>query len=165
MSKLQERLRESMTSYGYSYSDLEKLSGVSRSNIQRYVTGATKEAPIEKIKRLADALHVDFLWLLGYDSVAAEDAEIVGSLAARAKDRLPLPHDIAALNVLLRDAGEIIERTEDGYYTASTGFLSEDDLDFLKTSAVNALKTAVNMLARRRTLELREMLNGKRGTE
>ena len=165
MSNIHANIKKRRLEIGMSQEDLAERVGYNSHTTIAKIESGTRNFPQSKLMLFAEALKVDPVWLLGYDSVAAEDAEIVGNLAARAKDRLPLPPDIAALNVLLRDAGEIIERTEDGYYTASTGFLSEDDLDFLKTSAVNALKAAVDMLARRRTLELREMLNGKRGAE
>lgn len=169
MGKLPSRIRQLRTEKGLSQQALASVLGTSKSSINMYERGE-REPGVPMLLSMAAYFLVTVDYLVGStdertSSVSDEDADAVSALASRAKPLLPLPPDIAALNVLLRDAGEIIERTEDGYYTASTGFLSGDDLDFLKTSAVNALKTAVNMLARRRTLELRDALNGKRGTE
>lgn len=73
MSKFQDRLSERINQIGVSYPELAKLSGISKSCIQRYATGGTKEIPVEKVKALADALDVDFLWLLGYADNDSDD--------------------------------------------------------------------------------------------
>lgn len=161
MSKLQERLTEIMKEKKLSYPDLEKMSGVPKSSIQRYATGTTKQIPFERVEKIASALNVDPLWLLGYDAVSSDDRDVVSALASRAKPLLELPPDIAALNVLLYDIGEVIQRTDDGYFTASTGFLSDDDIAFLKSTASNALRPAIDMLAKRHEWELRSTLSGK----
>lgn len=164
MSKTQERLLEAVKARGLSHADLEKISGVSRSSIQRYATGITKEIPYEKMLKLSAALNVDVLWLMGYDqdNIAEEDRDAIRALAPNLKPKKELPPDVAALNVVLYQIGEIIELTDDGYTLTSAGKISEDDIQFLLDTATGSLRPAVAMLKKRAERELRARLEGKK---
>jgi transcriptional regulator with XRE-family HTH domain len=45
-----KRLKESILKSGYSYAELEKLTGISRSSLQRYANGVTAKIPIDAIQ-------------------------------------------------------------------------------------------------------------------
>ena len=64
-----KRINEAISASGYSYAELEKLTGsmVSKSSIQRYATGETKKIPIDFLEKLADVLNIDALYLIGWD--------------------------------------------------------------------------------------------------
>lgn len=64
--KTQERLVKAMNLNNFSQSDLVRLTGISKSLISKYVTGA-REPKVDKIKLLSDALNIDPIWLIGYD--------------------------------------------------------------------------------------------------
>lgn len=53
---------------GYSYQDLANATGLSKSTLQRYVTGAIKNIPLARLDLLADGLHTTASYLLGWDN-------------------------------------------------------------------------------------------------
>lgn len=62
-----KRLSEAITASGYSYPELEKMTGVSKSSIQRYATGETKKIPIDFLEKLAEVLHTDIRYLMCWE--------------------------------------------------------------------------------------------------
>ena len=52
---------------GYSYADLADVTGMSRSTLQRYETGAIKNIPITRLKALSAALDMDPNELIGIE--------------------------------------------------------------------------------------------------
>lgn len=48
-----KRLSEAIAKSGYTYAELEKLTGISKSSLQRYATGETKKVPIDCIEIIA----------------------------------------------------------------------------------------------------------------
>lgn len=54
-----EQLREAMDKKEFSYCDLERLSGIPKSAIQRYLSGKTQSIPYDRILSLCKALGVD----------------------------------------------------------------------------------------------------------
>lgn len=66
------RLREAIERSGLSYPELEKLTGVPKSSLQRYATGATKKIPIDCIEKIAEVTGTDARYLMGW----AEKSEI-----------------------------------------------------------------------------------------
>lgn len=61
-----ERLRRIIAERGLTQSELSQLSGVSKSSISRYISGAWK-AKQDTLYDLARALNVSEAWLMGYD--------------------------------------------------------------------------------------------------
>ena len=61
-----ERLQRIMNERGLNQSELARLSGVSKSSISRYLSGAWK-AKQDTIYSLAQVLRVSEAWLMGYD--------------------------------------------------------------------------------------------------
>lgn len=62
-----ERLRQVIEEKHITYTELERLSGVPKSAIQRYASGATKKIPLDRIFRIADALGVTPFDIVGMD--------------------------------------------------------------------------------------------------
>ena len=62
-----ERIRIAIKNKGLSYADLEFLTGVSKSALQRYATGQTKKIPIDVIEKIATATGVSSRYLMGWD--------------------------------------------------------------------------------------------------
>lgn len=161
MSNIHDNIKKRRTELGMSQIELAERVGYKTPSTIAKIESGDRNFPQSKLMLFASALNVDPLWLLGYEAVPPDDQDVVSALAKNAKSLLDLPPDIAALNVLLYEIGEVIQRTDDGYFTASTGFLSDDDIAFLKSTASNALRPAVDMLAKRRERELRAALSGK----
>jgi len=62
-----ERLRQVIEEKHITYAELERLSGVPKSAIQRYASGNTKKIPLDRIFRIADALGVAPFEIVGMD--------------------------------------------------------------------------------------------------
>ena len=67
MVKTGDRILKKMQEKNYSYYDLEKLTGISKSALQRYVTGQTEEIPAGKLNLIAKALACRSSWLAGWE--------------------------------------------------------------------------------------------------
>lgn len=62
-----KRLKEAIENSGYSYVELEKITGISKSSIQRYATGETKKIPIDCIEKIAGATNTSSKWIMGWE--------------------------------------------------------------------------------------------------
>ena len=71
-----------------SYYELEKLTGISKSTLQRYETGNIEKVPIDRIETIAHALGVEPSYILGWDAEQSEapyspEAERIAELLGR----------------------------------------------------------------------------------
>ena len=89
MSDINERLHWSIVFSGYSYGDLARITGIPKSAIQRYATGETEKIPLDRLEKLADAMHISAQYLMGWDEekepLVNEDEELT-ELLTRARD-------------------------------------------------------------------------------
>ncbi len=67
-----ERLSLAMEYAGISQRELERLSGIPQSAIQRYASGTTDKVPLDRIETLARALNVSAKYLVGWSDVMRE---------------------------------------------------------------------------------------------
>ena len=67
MDSRAKRLKEAIEKSGYSYVELERITGISKSSIQRYATGETKKIPIECIEKIAVATKTSSRWIMGWE--------------------------------------------------------------------------------------------------
>lgn len=91
ISPIAARIKEERERLGYSYAELAKLSGVSKSTLQRYETGVTAAIPMNKLPGLARALQVSVMYLTGaQDHSEGADAlrEIFASLSPQNQEAL-----------------------------------------------------------------------------
>lgn len=68
MLEIIRRIKERRTELGYSFQELADLTGMSKSTLQRYETGAIKNIPLDRLKDLARALRVTPEWIMGWDT-------------------------------------------------------------------------------------------------
>ena len=68
-----ERISQAIKAKGISYAELERITGVSKSALQRYASGETKKIPVDVIESIAAATGVTAIYLMGWDS--PEDKE------------------------------------------------------------------------------------------
>ena len=66
-----KRIRNAIQDKGLSYAELEKITGVSKSALQRYASGETKKIPVDVIEKIAEATGVESRYLMGWDSEEA----------------------------------------------------------------------------------------------
>ena len=67
-NKYIDRLKEAMKTNEINARELSKRCGLSEASISRYLSG-NMTPRISAIKKMADALHADPVWLMGYDEI------------------------------------------------------------------------------------------------
>lgn len=77
MSIRSERIKALVDSSGLSYQELEKLTGIKKSSLQRYASGVTTKIPLDVIEKLSKAFHVSQEYLMGWDEKESSPSEPV----------------------------------------------------------------------------------------
>lgn len=67
MSIRSERIRALVEGSDLSYLELEKLTGIKKSSLQRYASGVTTKIPLDVIEKLSVAFNVSQEYLMGWD--------------------------------------------------------------------------------------------------
>lgn len=67
MSIRSERIKALVDNSGMSYQELEKLTGIKKSSLQRYASGATTKIPLDVIEKLSVAFNVSQEYLMGWE--------------------------------------------------------------------------------------------------
>ena len=67
MTTRAERINKAIKDKGISYAELEKITGVSKSALQRYASGETKKIPIDAIEKIAAATGTDARYLMCWE--------------------------------------------------------------------------------------------------
>lgn len=65
MNEIAKRLLRLYKDSGYSYPELERMTGVPKSTLQRYFTGETAKMPLSKLGLLAEALCTTPAYIMG----------------------------------------------------------------------------------------------------
>lgn len=71
MSEMSQRILEIILSKEISYGELADRTGIPKSALQRYATGATEKIPIDRLIRIANALGVDPYSLMDFDTATS----------------------------------------------------------------------------------------------
>lgn len=95
MSLTAERMLAAMKAQRISYATLQGLTGVPKSALQRYATGATPKIPADRLKAIADALQCSTSYLLGETDRAARQ-EIINQVAIAPTGSAPVVGTIRA---------------------------------------------------------------------
>ena len=72
MSIRNDRIRALVESSNISYVDLEKITGIKKSSLQRYASGATTKIPLDVIEKLSSAFNVSQAYLIGWEEEEIE---------------------------------------------------------------------------------------------
>lgn len=75
MSTRSERIKSLIEQSGKSYQELEKLTGIKKSSLQRYASGVTTKIPLDVIERLANAFNVSQEYLMGWEEKKSSPSE------------------------------------------------------------------------------------------
>lgn len=75
MSIRSERIKALIEKSDLSYQELEKLTGVKKSSLQRYASGVTTKIPLDVIEKLATAFNVSQEYLMGWDENKNDPSE------------------------------------------------------------------------------------------
>ena len=77
MSIRSERIKALVDGSGLSYQDLEKLTGIKKSSLQRYASGETSKIPLDVIEKLATTFNVSQNYLIGWDETKKAPDELM----------------------------------------------------------------------------------------
>lgn len=75
MSTRADRIKSLIEESGKSYQDLEKLTGVKKSSLQRYASGVTTKIPLDVIEKLSIAFNVSQEYLMGWEEKESSPSE------------------------------------------------------------------------------------------
>lgn len=89
-----DRLRKAMNDNNLNARELSKRCGLSEASISRYLLGQM-EPKVDAVKKMADALHVDPVWLMGIDKEETrwDYSMKVGSMALLLENMTPSEQD------------------------------------------------------------------------
>ena len=76
MSIHSERIKALIDKSGLSYVELEKLTGIKKSSLQRYASGVTTKIPLDVIEKLSFAFNVSQEYLMGWDEKKDSPTEL-----------------------------------------------------------------------------------------
>lgn len=66
MQNCADRIKKLIDESGKSYRELEELTGITRSTLQRYANGITTKIPLEVVKKLEEAFGVPRGYIMGW---------------------------------------------------------------------------------------------------
>ena len=75
MSTRSERIRTLIEQSGKTYQELEKLTGIKKSSLQRYASGVTTKIPLDVIEKLSIAFNVSQEYLMGWEENKSSPSE------------------------------------------------------------------------------------------
>lgn len=84
LKKIAERIKIRRIELNMSYQDLADKTGISRSTLQRYETGAIKNLPIDKFELIANALNISAAKLMGLentDSHISKEQQLINTIS------------------------------------------------------------------------------------
>lgn len=67
MSVRSERIKAIIDESGKSYQELERITGIKKSSLQRYASGVTTKIPLDVIEKLSATFNVSQEYLMGWD--------------------------------------------------------------------------------------------------
>ena len=76
MSIRSERIKSLISQCGKSYQELEKITGIKKSSLQRYASGVTTKIPLDVIEKLSIAFNVSQEYLMGWDEKEISSDEV-----------------------------------------------------------------------------------------
>lgn len=142
--KITIRLLQAIQNSGYSYAELEKRSGISKSALQRYATGTTKKIPLDVIETLAPILNVTPAYLMGWDTnhVECKTPEQINILSKLIKN------NDASLNILsmLCKNSRIEQKLLEEDVAKRAGLSLDDYLLFEEIGSSISAESAINIL-------------------
>lgn len=125
MNDIVKRLLEAKEFSGLSYADLARLTGLSKSTIQRYLSGYTDKVPLDFVQTLCRALNIREDVAMGWaDNDPAEDQPSASDM-----DRLEALHQNPRLGLLFDRSRRMSERDVEFMLQMAERILQERDGD------------------------------------
>lgn len=83
MNERAKRIKALVEQSGKTYQELEVMTGVKKSSLQRYAAGITTKIPMDVIEKLETAFNVPPGYIMGWSGKSADDLQDMGVLAAQ----------------------------------------------------------------------------------
>ena len=115
MSIRSERIKLLIEQSGKSYQDLERITGIKKSSLQRYASGATAKIPLTVIEQLSKAFNVSQEYLMGWSETTKKDSPSETDLSEGEKMWLELYHKLSSetRDLLVQTIGSFDSLSED----------------------------------------------------
>lgn len=75
MSTRSERIKLLIEQSEKSYQELEKITGIKKSSLQRYASGVTSKIPLDVIEKLSSAFNVPQEYIMGWEEKKSSPSE------------------------------------------------------------------------------------------
>lgn len=101
MNEKAMRIKELILQSGKSYQELETVTGVKKSSLQRYASGVTTKIPMDVIEKLETAFNVPRGYIMGWVEKPANELQGLGALAAQVlmdQDAMEMAQDYMTLS-------------------------------------------------------------------
>ena len=121
MRNIIRRISSRRRELGYSFQDLADKTGMSKSTLQRYETGAIKNVPLDKLEVLAKALAITPSYLMGWEDIIPTSEESKYTVKEKAV--------IDKYRAIDSDMKGAVENVLDTFYNIT---LSKDDIESVK---------------------------------
>ena len=102
MNERAQRIKELVSRSGKTYQELETMTGVKKSSLQRYASGVTTKIPMDVIEKLETAFDVPRGYIMGWD-LPPEDAGAIAADVAMNPDLLRLAQIYSELDKADKD--------------------------------------------------------------
>ena len=76
MSTRADRIKSLIEESGKSYQELETLTGVKKSSLQRYASGVTTKIPLDVIEKLSVSFNVSQEYIMGWEEKESSPSEL-----------------------------------------------------------------------------------------
>ena len=76
MSIRSERIKSLIEESGKTYQELEKVTGIKKSSLQRYASGVTSKIPLDVIEKSSATFNVSQEYLMGWDEKENSPSEL-----------------------------------------------------------------------------------------
>ena len=88
MKDVLQKIKEAFEKSGLSYVQLAERTGISKSALQRYLTGSTEKFPMDRLEKICAALDLDAAEIMGW-SRSNEDEALDSQLISMLTDLTP----------------------------------------------------------------------------
>ena len=90
MSIRAERIKLLIEQSGKTYQELETITGIKKSSLQRYASGVTAKIPLNAIEQLSKTFNVSQEYLMGWTEETKEEKEIPGEIVLTEDEKMLL---------------------------------------------------------------------------
>ena len=130
MDQCSKNIKAAILKSKRSYVELEKITGISKSALQRYATGDTKKIPVDCIEKIAKATDTSVQELLGWETPTSDPVSIYQqfpNIRPVCIKTYPVLEAVDSGRLIFADQLQGHAELEDSTWSADFCFLAQDD--------------------------------------